>query len=293
MIVGKSGRADTPTDPSPLDMVETIINLRPQEFWPKRKMTYEDAQRQTKVVLKLLEDKGYFRASTRDSDRQAIINRATMAATSRLDATLREFALQRYHEFQQQLGPRLVREFVAELTGRWQQAGRLLRPVEPADVDRVAGELDGEFAARLAAGPAQEDINRLVQKIAEGFAARKTVDLNPDLLTLKLNPVHDALLEVAGVLGVERPSLFTAMRDFIEHRRDALWRQRGNKLDYEMFDQAVGATNWYCLEELRQEAQHNGLWSGPTDAAGVSDVGAAQRNSPLPLGEWPGVRAAV
>ncbi len=26
LIVGKSGRADTPTDPSPLDMVETVIN---------------------------------------------------------------------------------------------------------------------------------------------------------------------------------------------------------------------------------------------------------------------------
>ena len=47
LIVGKSGRADTPTDPSPLDMVETVINLRPQEFWPKRKMKYDDAQRQT------------------------------------------------------------------------------------------------------------------------------------------------------------------------------------------------------------------------------------------------------
>ena len=37
MIVGKGGRADTPTDPSPLDMVETVITLRPKEHWPKRK----------------------------------------------------------------------------------------------------------------------------------------------------------------------------------------------------------------------------------------------------------------
>ena len=34
--VGKGGRADTPTDPSPLDMVESVINLRPREHWIKR-----------------------------------------------------------------------------------------------------------------------------------------------------------------------------------------------------------------------------------------------------------------
>ena len=51
MIVGKAGRADTPTDPSPLEMVETVITLRPKELWPKRKMRYADAQRQTAVVL--------------------------------------------------------------------------------------------------------------------------------------------------------------------------------------------------------------------------------------------------
>ena len=44
LIVGKAGRADTPTDPSPLDMVESVITLRPKEHWPKRKLDYKDAQ---------------------------------------------------------------------------------------------------------------------------------------------------------------------------------------------------------------------------------------------------------
>ncbi len=35
-VIGKSGRADTPTDPAPLDMVETFVNYRPKELWPKR-----------------------------------------------------------------------------------------------------------------------------------------------------------------------------------------------------------------------------------------------------------------
>ncbi len=31
MVVGKAGRAETPTDPSPLEMLETVIDLRPKE----------------------------------------------------------------------------------------------------------------------------------------------------------------------------------------------------------------------------------------------------------------------
>jgi len=32
-VVGKSGRAETPTDPSPVNMTETIINLKPPQEW--------------------------------------------------------------------------------------------------------------------------------------------------------------------------------------------------------------------------------------------------------------------
>ena len=34
-VFGKSGKADTATDPAPLEMIETIINLKPQSQWPK------------------------------------------------------------------------------------------------------------------------------------------------------------------------------------------------------------------------------------------------------------------
>ena len=39
-VIGKAGRADTPTDPAPLDMVETFVNFRPKELWPKRVLRY-------------------------------------------------------------------------------------------------------------------------------------------------------------------------------------------------------------------------------------------------------------
>ncbi len=45
-VIGKAGRADTPTDPAPLDMVETFVNFRPKELWPKRVLKFNDAAKQ-------------------------------------------------------------------------------------------------------------------------------------------------------------------------------------------------------------------------------------------------------
>ncbi len=44
--------------------------------------------------------------------------------------------LKRFAEFEAQLGPQLLREFIAELVRRWQKAGRLLAPVTDADLDK-------------------------------------------------------------------------------------------------------------------------------------------------------------
>ena len=39
-VLGKAGRADTPTDPAPLSMLETIITLKPSSDWRKTKTWY-------------------------------------------------------------------------------------------------------------------------------------------------------------------------------------------------------------------------------------------------------------
>src|SRR6266481_725687 len=39
-VFAKAGRADTATDPAPLEMVETIVNLKPPEQW-RPGMTHE------------------------------------------------------------------------------------------------------------------------------------------------------------------------------------------------------------------------------------------------------------
>ena len=58
MVVGKAGRAETPTDPAPMDMIETMVNFRPREFWPRRKLRAADAMRQGRAVFDALVARG-------------------------------------------------------------------------------------------------------------------------------------------------------------------------------------------------------------------------------------------
>jgi len=265
LIVGKAGRADTPTDPSPLDMVESIVTLCPKEYWPRRRIRYGDAEAQTAVVLAALQERRLVEPIPAEADRRALLDPATMNATARFDEAMRELAHRRFSEFEAALGPRLLREFIAELVDRWQKAGRLLAPLSAADSERLAAELEKRFAPILAAGPGQEDVNRLIQQIAEKLAGEKKVDLNPELLTAQFPPWYSAYLAVANVLGAESPTLFTQMFDFLEKQRDQHWRASCRPLDQEIFAAAVAAFDSYAIEELHKAADEKGLWAEKTD----------------------------
>jgi Cu(I)/Ag(I) efflux system membrane protein CusA/SilA len=55
-VFGKVGRAETPTDPAPLSMVETVVELHPPAAWPQQKVTrfFADWPRPLRTVLGVL-----------------------------------------------------------------------------------------------------------------------------------------------------------------------------------------------------------------------------------------------
>ena len=102
-VVGKAGRAETPTDPAPPDMVETVINLRPREHWPKRELRYDDARRQTEDVLAALSNAAG--SNSRRRQHTDLVNDATMFALEAFDQATRDMAFQDYAQFQHELAP--------------------------------------------------------------------------------------------------------------------------------------------------------------------------------------------
>ena len=52
MVVGKIGRAETSTDPAPINMTETIITFKPRDQWPEG-TTKEDILRRLDEKLRM------------------------------------------------------------------------------------------------------------------------------------------------------------------------------------------------------------------------------------------------
>ena len=105
MVVGKAGRAETPSDPAPLDMIETMVNFRPREFWPRRKLLKADAEGQTRAILGALLQADLMDPPASQTDRNNLIREAVEAAMPLFDATMREYAYQRNQELVRETGP--------------------------------------------------------------------------------------------------------------------------------------------------------------------------------------------
>ena len=108
-VVGKVGRADTPTDPSGIDMVETIVTLRPKEWWPKRKINYGDATDEARLLVSSLQAAGYLPATLKPDDIANLVNTATMDAMAEFDRGMRNLARQRQVEFEPVVARKLCR----------------------------------------------------------------------------------------------------------------------------------------------------------------------------------------
>ena len=88
-VVGKAGRADTPTDPAPPDMIETMVNLRPKPLWPRRHINFEDIVKEGGTLLELLGERGVVKRDLTRDEREAVVNAAAMGTAEEMDALFR------------------------------------------------------------------------------------------------------------------------------------------------------------------------------------------------------------
>ncbi len=266
--VGKVGRADTPTDPAGLDMVETLVNFRPKELWPKRVLKFQDAEWQTHAALRLLEDRGFVRHPASADDRDRLINDAAQKALERFDEVMRELALLRYTEFDRELGPVLTRFVLDEAVRHFRDAGILHWPEgadEGTEVGRLAAALAPEYGPALSKHPAPEDVSKLCQEAARHLAAlgalkQKDGGSLKDVDAAAALALHESLPQklvnrAAEALGAERKTFAGEVLKALEAHRMELWHARVKKINWELFDQGTESYTWLALEELARGAK--------------------------------------
>jgi len=253
--VNKAGRADTPTDPAPLEMVETFVNFRPKELWPRRALAFEDAARQTRLVLAAMEAGGYVMLAPAD-ERDALVNDAAMGALMQFDETMRALALQRYREFEQELGPVLTRCTVEETLRRFRNAGLLRQPevVGADEIDRLVEDLALRYGTWLSKNLALEDVTKVTRAVAQRLFERKAFVTwyrltEPSFNTLRKAGIPEA---VRSMLSKLKDKTYTSKKAFLQEVGRVLAGEDVNRYQADLIRQAAFPVEPATALELRE-----------------------------------------
>jgi Cu/Ag efflux pump CusA len=269
-VVGKAGRADTPTDPAPLDMVETFVNFRPKELWPKRVLRYDDAAEQTQRVLAGLEAAGFVARAPHDSDRDSLVVDASQKALERFDETQRELALLRFQDVEREQESLLTQLAVRTVIQHVEASGLLAWPpgVTGSEVqEKLASQLDSRYGPWLAKGVSVEDIEQITQAVVTHLYELGAVEDTVAALQWTPSMLARAQATMFELLGRQRPTVVSEVHAYVEAKRLAYWRERVHTINWELLDRGVEAFTWYALEELVKAANGVGLVSAATRGA--------------------------
>jgi len=255
MVVGKAGRAETATDPAPLDMIETMIGFRQREFWPRRCLRPVDSERQAAAVLDALVAHGVIRAPADSMARRELANSAAMEAIPLYDAQMREAAYQRNKEFERALGPQQAR-FTATLLIEWIERNGMLSPgFSSASVALQVDSLVIPHASHLGMEPNPAAMGAVVRDTLRKLTALGAVGpgLNPD----RLGPGWASRLsgEVQAILGDEKQNLTNRLCMRVRARYRELWAAHTMRLNAELLDRGAQLYSRLVLEAILRRAE--------------------------------------
>jgi Cu(I)/Ag(I) efflux system membrane protein CusA/SilA len=242
MVVGKVGRAETPTDPAPLDMIETMINFRPAELWPRRKLHTADAERQGREALAGLCSRGLIEPASLTAD---AVNDAVMAALPRFDALMREYCYQRNQEFERDLGRVLLQAGREGVVALLADNGSLRRRPTPVELTGLAAP-QPQLTTALAHDLTPEDAAAVARETLAQLEERGVLVWGGDPLQYEPPPWRP-LLGGATTFAGRLHEMLTA-----EHR--ARWRGHVRKVDDELRGRAAQAYTFLIVEELLARA---------------------------------------
>jgi Cu(I)/Ag(I) efflux system membrane protein CusA/SilA len=254
MVVGKSGRAETPTDPAPLDMIETMVDFRPEHLWPRRKLRQEDAERHSLIVLNELIDRELIASPGDEAAREAAANAVVGDALARFDGLMREYAYQRNDEFSREVGSQLKRFVVERCVELLWQRGRLTRRPSASDIALIASEVPGEIGQILQSGPDSFAIGRIMRSVSGSLVRLKLVAAETDLFADSTGALGRVTNVTKSLLG-QKPTTFRD-RLYADARRyqDRLWSEHVSRLDDELVPRAAATFTRVVLEaHLKQQ----------------------------------------
>ncbi len=259
-VVGKAGRAETPTDPAPLDMVESVINLRPRDHWLKRQLKFEDALSEAERVAGMLEAQGTLSVQEA-AKRSAFLNSVAGNAIDRFDTAMRAETMARVSVFDDTLAGDSARYVAEQVFSRIGQHQGWTKSPSETEREAVLGPLIEASRGNLRVNPQLTDVEQFVKDLVMALGKAGYVDpARGDLLAPVTNAWTAWLDPVAESFGFPRPDFHAETLASLERYRDEAARAWTNRTDQEMFATAMAEFERVLLIEFESSASMLGLW---------------------------------
>ena len=250
MVVGKAGRAETPTDPAPLDMIETMVNFRPHELWPKRKLRLRDAQRQTAAILATLVEDGVVEPPANAATGAELVHEVVAESLPRFDGIMREVAYQRNADLEGDLHNRLTEFTVQRMVRMLQRQGVLRREPSSGELALCMRAAFAHANHHLAMSPALEDVERLARHASHELMKLEFIATGGDPFEIQDGWFEQSLGFVAALLGRPPATFFTRLHADVVAEHRVLWRKHIGKLNTELIERGCDAFTRVTIEEL-------------------------------------------
>ena len=250
MVVGKAGRAETPFDPAPLDMIETMVDFRPTEFWPKRKLRRADAERHARTVVESLRSAKLLTSRFDPTD----FVESVAAAHARCELGLREFAYARNQDFQRRLGRVLIQETLSRLAKRWHDAGRLTRVLQAGDIAFLQESLSPHLGSHLAMSLEEDDLRTIAEHALAQLADENLLTSDSRAAPRAMSWTTRLRQSANELLGREAASEFTSLRSELQRVQRAAWADHTEQLNRELFDRGTRSLTQFIAEESLSRA---------------------------------------
>ncbi len=147
MVVGKAGRAETAFDPAPIDMIESMVEFRPIEKWPRRRLLSADAHHHATMVVRKLTDAGLVEKA---QDETQLIQGIVESGLPRFDAIQRELCWHLLQSFETSLGAELTTTVARSVTGFANQKNHPSASLEDVQIKGLANAMEPQDQLRLA-----------------------------------------------------------------------------------------------------------------------------------------------
>lgn len=255
-VVGKLGRVESPTDPAPIDMVETVVTLRDREAWPKRKVNYEDVTAEGREVARRFREMGILSAIPEEK-LGALENAAAMHAAFELDAWARSFCARSWAENLENRGRLLVRHLLGSVETQLLARKALKQQLPPAIREELEAKIAPRAAERFREWILLEDVSHLVSEVLTALRADGTVEGGLELLAAPRSLATNALEPLRALLGTRQASQLDSLRKSLEAEASRLDQSAAKELGWRLEDQApwqlVALLTSAILDQAREE----------------------------------------